>query len=78
MKDIHEATRRAREVFGSAVQRVTQYTEPNWRDRGWRGWRVTMVGEIIHWMTQKGVHQKWVCCRPSSKQEQMKVEVVRR
>lgn len=68
----------AKQVFGSAVQRVIQYTLPEWRDRGWRGYRVVMVGDVIHWMTKKGVHQKWLCCRTASKQEQTKVEVVQR
>ena len=78
MKNEHEALQKAREVFGSVVQRVIQYTKPTWRDGGWRGWKVIANGATIHWMTQRGVHQKWLCCRPDSRQEQTKVEVVRR
>jgi hypothetical protein len=41
---------------------VTRYTQPEWRDGGWKGWRVTLAGDSLHWMTATGTHQEHVCC----------------
>lgn len=82
MKNLEAAGRRARELFGAAISSVSYYTRPEWRCSGWRGFRVTMAGNVIHWMTPDGRHQKAVCC-PDAKQRQGRtysegVEVVRR
>lgn len=79
MRNLREAETKARELFGSSVERVAYYTQPTWRCTGWRGFRVTMVGDIIHWMTPRGRHEKEVCCRPlAMRNQEKKVEVVRR
>lgn len=54
---------RARELFGNHVLSVTTYTHPSWRDGGWKGWRVTVPGGDIHFMTTRGRHEVEVCCR---------------
>jgi len=41
---------------------VTRYNGDKWLDNGWKGWRVTIAGDTIHWLTQKGRHQAHVCC----------------
>lgn len=82
MKNLESASRRARELFGAAISSVSYYTKPEWRCSGWRGFRVTMAGNVIHWMTPDGRHQKAVCC-PDARQRQGRtnfedVEVVQR
>ena len=78
MKDLTTANRKARELFGAHVMNVTAC--PDWK--GCNSYRVTMPGNVIHWMSKRGRHESEFCC-PTAKQRQGRmnfddVEVVRR
>lgn len=65
------AEARARELFGKTVESVQLYSRGEWRDGGWKGWRVTLTGNTIHWMSRRGRHEEEVCC---TKQHRKRVE----
>lgn len=66
--EIAAAEKIARALFadkGRAVESVTRYSQPAWRDSGWKGFRVTMAGSgEVHWLTPQGAHEQHVCCNP--------------
>ena len=62
-----EAMGKARSLWTGVVG-VSQYTLPEWRCKGWRGWRVVVAGSVIHWMTKKGKPQ-CTCCRADTKRD---------
>ena len=58
---------------------VVRYTQPEWRDGGSKGWRVTMAGDTIHWLTRRLHHEKQVCCKEQHAKAKFKrPEVVKR